>query len=167
MRFVRRREKLMSCRRLALYAFSCMLMGMYVVLAASSARPTIAAGFTQEIIADLQDVQMRGYDAFGVVATYSQDGRDFIGIAATAIASADGYNNWVFFYDGTTYLGTDTAMPSPGLQLVGSGGSGSINVQYVNYGPNDPLCCPSGRPVVIAYQYFGGHVQPNGTPPGH
>ena len=102
-------------------------LGTGVVLLVLAALPTglkvhraTAAGFTPEIVFDLSDVQQRGFDAFDVVATYSRDGHDFIGIAGTAIGSADGYNNWVFFYDGTTYLGTDTAQSSPGLQLLGS-----------------------------------------------
>jgi hypothetical protein len=169
---------MICCRRLLTRAMPAALI---VALACAGAfgaaggqRPAAGATaaqpgpvFSDAIIADIQQVVEKGYDAFDVVATFAPDGSIFIGIAGTLIGSADGYTNWVFFFAGTTYLGTDTLKPSPGLQLVGSPGAGKINVQYTNYAPDDPLCCPSLEPVTITYTWDGTAVTPSGTPPGH
>src|SRR5262249_18594794 len=110
----------------------------------------------------------KGYDPFGLVLTYGPDGSTpLIAIAGTKIGSADGYNQWVFFFTGTTFIGTDTFDPSPGLQLVGSPGSGPVNVQYVAYAPSDPPWCPTLPPVTITYTWNGSKLTPNATPPGH
>ena len=119
------------------------------------------------IISDVQQVLNKGYDPFGVVTTYGPDGSSFIAIAGTLIGSADGYNQWVFFFSGASYIGTDTGQPSPQLSLTGSPAGGAVSVSYVNYGPNDPLCCPSRAPITITYSWDGSSVTPNGTPPGH
>jgi hypothetical protein len=119
------------------------------------------------LAADTQQVVQMGYDVTGIVTTPGPDGSTFIGISGIKIGIADGYTQWVFFFNGTTYLGTDTGVPSPQLQLVGSPAAGQINVQYTNYAPNDPLCCPSLPPVTITYTWDGTRVTPSGTPPGH
>ena len=119
------------------------------------------------IISDVEQVLKKGFDPFGVVTTYSLDGSSFIAVAGTAIGSADGYSQWVFFFSGSTYLGTDTSQPSPQLSLAGSAGGGQIGVTYVNYAASDPLCCPSLAPITITYTWDGSRVTPNGTPPGH
>ena len=126
-----------------------------------------SANLTAQIAADSQKVVALGYDVFGVVTTVGPDGSNFIALSATKIGTADGYTQWVFFFDGTTYLGTDTAVPSPQLSLTGSPAPGQVNVQYINYAPSDPLCCPSLPPVTITYTWNGTNVTPNGTPPGH
>ncbi len=119
------------------------------------------------IVADINYVLNQGYDPFDVVSTYGPDGSHFIAIAAARYPSADGAGQWVFFFNGTTYLGTDTAKPSLFLSLVGSPKAGEVDVRYVNYAPNDPLCCQSRAPVTITYTWDGSKVTPSGTPPGH
>jgi hypothetical protein len=83
------------------------------------------------------------------------------------VGSADGYCQKVFFFIGTTYLGTDTFADSTRILAVTSGGVGTINVTYANYQPRDARCCPSGSPVTITYHWDGTHLTPSGTPPGH
>jgi hypothetical protein len=139
-------------------------MGDTFSVCLAPAAPSTVAGI---VAADSQRVVAMGYDVMGVVTTPGPGGGTFVGIAGMKMGTADGYTQWVFFFNGTTYLGTDTAVPSPQLQLVGSPGAGQINVQYTNYGPNDPLCCPSLPPVTITYTWDGTSVTPNGTPPGH
>jgi hypothetical protein len=134
----------------------------FSVCLASAAVASVAT----TIAADSRQVVAMGYDLIGVVTTAGPDGGTFVGIAGTKIGTADGYTQWVFFFNGTTYLGTDTAVPSPQLQLVGSPGAGQIAVQYTNYAPDDPLCCPSLPPVTITYTWDGTRVTPSGTPPG-
>lgn len=119
------------------------------------------------ISSDLSQVVGQGYEPFQVDVNAGAPGGSLIAIAGTLIGSADGYNQWVFFFLGSTYLGTDTSQPSPQLQLSGNVGPGAIAVQYVAYGPNDPLCCPTLPPVMITYTWNGDALLPNGTPPGH
>jgi hypothetical protein len=119
------------------------------------------------IKADLDTVLAQGYDPFQVQVNQGAPGGTLIAISGTLSQSADGYNQWVFFFLGAEYLGTDTASPSFGLQITGNAGPGAISVQYVAYGPNDPLCCPTLPPVVITYTWDGRSLLPNGTPPGH
>jgi len=126
-----------------------------------------APSFTSQVLADVQTVLGMGYDASGVVTTASPVGSSFIGISGVNVASADGASQWVFFFSGTTYLGTDTADTSPSLSLAGSPGSGQIDVKYSAYAPSDPLCCPSLPPVTITYTWDGASVTASGTPPGH
>lgn len=131
----------------------------------------------QMIAADIQQIQARTFNVgsfgtmsfqiFTVVSTVGPDGSIFIGLAGFRSPSADGAPMWVFFFNGTTYLGTDTLLPSPGLTLAGSPAPGQINVRYENYAANDPLCCPTLPPVTITYTWNGASVTPNGVPPGH
>ena len=125
------------------------------------------ATLTAQIAADAQQVAGMGYDVFGVVTTSGPDGSTLIALAATKIGTADGYTQWVFFFNGTTYLGTDTAVPSPQLSLAGSPAPGQVEVKYVAYGPDDPLCCPTLPPVTITYTWDGTTLTSSGTPPGH
>ena len=134
---------------------------------AAAPQQTGARGTVAAIKADLDAVLAQGYEPFQVQVNVGARGGDLIAIAGTFIQSADGYNQWVFFFLDGTYLGTDTAVPSPGLQITGNAGPGAISVQYVAYGPNDPLCCPTLPPAVITYTWDGSSLIPNGTPPGH
>lgn len=102
-----------------------------------------------------------GYDATGLVTTTAADGSLFVGISGVPTGSGSTTATWVFFFRGTTYLGTDTAVASPnGLILTGSPGPGQIDVRYAN--PNAAL-----PPVTITYTWNGSAVTPGGTPPGH
>jgi hypothetical protein len=131
----------------------------------------------QTIAADIAQIQGRSFDVgsfgsmsfqiFNVVSTTGPDGSIFIALAGFRSPSADGAPMWVFFFNGTTYLGTDTLVPSPGLNLAGSSAPGEVNVTYSNYASNDPLCCPSLPPVTITYTWDGTSVTASGTPPGH
>jgi hypothetical protein len=116
---------------------------------------------------DIQQITAMGYQVFDIQSTSGPDGSIFIVLAATKVPTADGYTQWVFMFNGTTYLGTDTGRPSPQLWLSGSPAPGEVNITYENYAPNDPLCCPSLPPLTITYTWNGTTVTPNGTPPGH
>lgn len=122
---------------------------------------------TQQIVTDAALVQGMSYEVTGVVSTVATDGNTLIAISGVKAPTADGYTQWVFFFLGTTYLGTDTAVPSPQLQLTGSPGPGQVDVRYTAYAPSDPLCCPTLPPVTITYTWNGSMLIPNGTPPGH
>jgi LppP/LprE lipoprotein len=130
---------------------------------AAGAPPSLA----NQVFSDMRAVLAMKYDVSGVVTTFAPDGSSFIGISGIPIGSADGGGQWVFFFTGTTYLGTDTAVPSSFLAFAGSPGPGQIAVSYTAYAPADPLCCPTLPPVTITYTWDGAAVTPNGTPPGH
>ncbi len=122
---------------------------------------------TGQVLSDMQKVLSLGYDVTGVVTTYGPDGSSFIGISGAKLNNADGGPQWVFFFTGASYLGTDTAVPSSFLALAGTPAAGQISVSYQNYAPGDPLCCPTLPPVTITYTWNGSTVTPSGTPPGH
>ena len=111
-----------------------------------------------QIDVNAQLVAARGYDVTGVVTAPTADGHKLIAIAGSQ-AGADPPTQWVFFFLDTAYLGTDTAVPSTQLQLVGSAGPGSVDVQYAD---NE-----GGEPVVIRYTWTSEQLEPDGTPPGH
>ena len=81
--------------------------------------------------------------------------------------SGDGYCAKTFFFNGKTFLGTDTSGNSLAINSVESAGPKVIDVTYANYKPNDPNCCPSGIPVTISYTWNGSSMTASGTPPGH
>lgn len=81
--------------------------------------------------------------------------------------SGDGKCQKVFFFIGSRLLGTDTSAPSSEINDVQPDGTGTIAVTYAHYLPQDPLCCPHGKPVTITYHWNGARLIPSGTPPGH
>jgi hypothetical protein len=129
----------------------------------SQSRPTVGS----QVISDIQQVLAMSYDVTDIVTTYDSHGTPFIGISGLKIPTADGYTQQVFFFSGSSFLGTDTSGTSPGAVVTGSPAPGQINVRYENYAPDDPLCCPSRAPVTITYSYDGSTVSASGTPPGH
>ena len=97
-----------------------------VCLALATLPPNLA-----QIDVNAQLVAARGYDVTGVVTSPTADGQNLIAISGSQ-HGADPPAQWVFFFLDTTFLGTDTAAPSPQLQLVGSAGPGSVDVQYAD-----------------------------------
>lgn len=87
---------------------------------------------------------------------------------ATCANTGDGYCQTIFFFRNRSLLGTDTKKPSREiLGLSYSHSPQAILVKYANYKPSDPMCCPSRRPVTIAYSWNGSNIVASGTPPGH
>jgi LppP/LprE lipoprotein len=130
--------------------------------------PANNAMFTADVATDADYVTAQSYEPFQILITpTTPDGPPLISIAAFQTPTADAYTQFVFFFIGSTFLGTDTSAPSPQLELTGSPGPSQVDVQYANYAPNDPLCCPSLPPVTITYTWDGASLTPNGVPPGH
>ena len=46
-----------------------------------------------------------------------------------------------------------------------SGAAGAYTITYVRYAPNDPMCCPSRRPLTIHYGWSGHILISDGAPP--
>jgi LppP/LprE lipoprotein len=130
--------------------------------------PSGGTNFSTDVTMDANYVVSQSYQPFAMLITPTMpNSPPLITIAATKVPTADGYTQWVFFFLGTTFLGTDTADPSPQLSLAGSPGPGQVDVSYVDYTDGAPLCCPDLPPVTITYTWDGAELLPSGTPPGH
>jgi hypothetical protein len=84
---------------------------------------------------------------------------------STCAGSAEHYCQNVFFFNGTTMLGTDTSKPSRDILRVTPEAGGAFHVTYANYQSGDADCCPSGKPVTVTYTWNGSGMTANGTPP--
>jgi hypothetical protein len=116
------------------------------------------------ILADINVGQQRvaatNFDVTGVATASSDAGQPLIAISGSQTTFSGTNRQFVFFFVGDTYLGTDTSIPSLApLQLVGSPGDNQIGVSY-----DDPS---GGGPVIITYRLSAGSLAPDGTPPGH
>jgi hypothetical protein len=120
------------------------------------------------LAADEGTIKAKGYTpAGGHAETQNGSGGTLYAWIGTCTGSADGHCQKVFFFNGTTYLGTDTSADSAGIMSVDTRAPEVFAVTYANYKPNDPLCCPTGTPVTITYRWTGSRLIPSGTPPGH
>jgi serine/threonine protein kinase len=86
-------------------------------------------------------------------------------ILGTLTNSADGYNNWAFFFAGNRYIGHDTTDPSLAL-AIDSRTPTVITLNYTLYGPSDPNCCPTGGTQSVRYQWNGQTLTPLDPIPG-
>jgi LppP/LprE lipoprotein len=66
-----------------------------------------------------------------------------------------------FFFAGSNYVGTDSALPSDGLKISGSGDRW-VTLAYGIYSPGDQACCPSGGHAKVRYEWSGTAVTPVG-----
>ena len=80
-------------------------------------------------------------------------------ILATKTGSADGYNNWAFFFAGNTYIGHDTSDPSTAISVFGRTKT-VITLAYQLYAPDDALCCPTAPTQNVRFQYLNGVFTP-------
>jgi hypothetical protein len=80
-------------------------------------------------------------------------------VLGTLTGSADGYNNWAFFFAGNTYIGHDATTPSMQLS-VQSRTKNTITLAYQIYGPSDPTCCPTGGIQTVRYKWDGKSLTP-------
>ncbi len=81
-------------------------------------------------------------------------------ILATLTGSADGYNNWAFFFVGNRYIGHDTKDPSLTIAVTGRRTTDTITLAYTIYAPSDPNCCPTGGTQSVRYQWNGSQLIP-------
>jgi LppP/LprE lipoprotein len=81
------------------------------------------------------------------------------GIVGYPTDSVDGHNQFVFFFVGNKYIGTDTDDPSTEIQY-GSGADTTVTVKYFLYRSADPLCCPTGGTASVGYHWTGHKLEP-------
>jgi serine/threonine protein kinase len=80
-------------------------------------------------------------------------------VLGTLTGSADGYNNWAFFFAGNRYIGHDATTPSMQIAIQ-SRTQTVITLAYQIYGPTDPTCCPTGGTQTVQYQWNGSKLVP-------
>jgi LppP/LprE lipoprotein len=120
------------------------------------------------VVHDPTVVRAKGYDpSQRFVQTSDSSGQNLYAWHGVCHGSADGYCQKMFFFIGSTYLGTDTGAASIDIMDFQPAGPGSIAVTYANYKSNDPFCCPTGRPATITYHWNGTRLVASGIPPGH
>jgi LppP/LprE lipoprotein len=131
-------------------------------------QPTIPSP-PDPIAVDRATIQARGFTPSEnqPASTPDGSGKTLYAWKATCSGSVDGHCQEVFFFLGARFLGTDTANPSRSLTIVAAVAPRKFAVTYGNYGPQDPECCPSGKPVTITYAWNGSKLVPSGKPPGH
>ena len=124
----------------------------------------LTQGPQQTTLADINVGQQRvaatNFDVTGVATAATDNGQPLIAISGSQTTFSGTNRQFVFFFVGDRFVGTDTSIPSLApLQLVGSPGPGQIAVSY-----DDPS---GGEPVSIVYTFSDGVLTPDGTPPGH
>jgi hypothetical protein len=67
------------------------------------------------------------------------------------------YEQRVFFFLGSKYLGTDTKQPSAGVSVVSQGAT-EATLAYSLYRPSDQLCCPGGGHAEVTFQLNNGKL---------
>ncbi|WP_241716838.1 LppP/LprE family lipoprotein [Sulfoacidibacillus ferrooxidans] len=75
--------------------------------------------------------------------------------AWNGVMPGDGSVQWVFFFDGSKYIGTDTAKPDTYINSIEPAGTGEIKVTYAVYTANDSIADPTGTPFSVTYQWNG------------
>jgi hypothetical protein len=107
-----------------------------------------------------QRVAATNFDVTGVATAASDAGQPLIAISGSQTTFGGTNRQFVFFFVGDTFLGTDTSIPSVApLRLISSPGDDQIGVSY-----DDPS---GGAPQTITYTLADGSLTPDGTPPGH
>jgi hypothetical protein len=79
--------------------------------------------------------------------------------------TADAHGQLVFFWANHRFLGWDSRYESASIMSVKSPGPGAFVVTYAHYARNDPLCCPSLKPVRVQSGWSGTILISNGVPP--
>lgn len=109
---------------------------------------------------DENAVAQMGYTVLSAVAPEAQFA-PLIAIPADASADSSGYVQHVFFFAGTTFLGTDTAMSSPSATVSVADTTGAlVTLVYTVYNPGDSLCCTTAQPgvAVVRFTDSGGKL---------
>jgi hypothetical protein len=111
-------------------------------------------------------VQADGYTPFSDAAATWDPTAPINVILGTLTGSADGYNQWAFFFVGNRYIGHDTKDPSITIS-VASRTPSVITLTYTIYRPSDPLCCPTSGSQDVRYQWNGSQLIPLDPIPGN
>jgi hypothetical protein len=101
----------------------------------------------------------------GRIVTISDgQGSTLTAVPAVRTPTADGYGQYVLFWHGTTFLGSDRLARLPNLgeesvQIgVVSSGSNSITLRFACYRATDPMYAPSLPSVDVTYHWTGARL---------
>lgn len=131
--------------------------------------PTDAAAQPAATVsADENAVTQMGYSPFGAGVQAETQFAPLVAIGADQTSDSSGYVQHVFFFSGTSYLGTDTALnsPSAGVSVIDTTGD-TVTLAYSLYAPGDPVCCPTADPgvAVVRFTLSGGNLVASPAPP--
>ena len=85
-------------------------------------------------------------------------------VLGTLTGSADGYNNWAFFFAGNRLHRPRRHDPEH-ADRDPSRTTTVITLAYQLYGPSDPTCCPTGGTQTVRYQWNGSQARPARSDP--
>ncbi len=126
----------------------------------TSTAPTLASLSRAEAT-----VMADGYTPYANSASFWDPTAPINVILATLTNSADGYNNWAFFFVGNKYIGHDASDPSLTISILRRTPT-VITLSYTLYAPADPNCCPSGGTQSVRFQWNGTSLTPLDPIPG-
>jgi len=114
-----------------------------------------------------REIEARDFDPTGAPAAVELGpGEFFIAHRAICVDSVDGACQSVFFFVNDRFVATDADNPWFGIADPEATAAGEILLSYVNYLPEDPLCCPSGEPIEITFTWDGSSLVSSAIPPG-
>ncbi len=99
------------------------------------------------------------------VAVMTVPGQYLIAQHAFCKDTADGKCQSVFFFLNDEYVGRDATSPWYGISEPMATPGDTIILEYANYLPDDPLCCPTGDPIRIEFYWDGTSLRRSQTPP--
>jgi hypothetical protein len=106
-----------------------------------------------------------GYTPYENSGTFWDPSAPINVILGTLTNSADGFNNWAFFFAGNRYIGHATSDPSLAISIAGRTPT-VITLSYTLYAPSDPNCCPTGGMQQVRFQWNGSSLTPLDPIPG-
>ncbi len=125
----------------------------------TSAPPTSTAPVLASLSQAESVVKDDGYTPYSDSASNWDPTAPINVILGTLTGSADGFNNWAFFFAGNTFIGHDTSDPSAQISVFGRTNN-VITLSYQLFAPNDPLCCPTAPSQAVRFQYLDGVLTP-------
>lgn len=79
--------------------------------------------------------------------------------------TADAYGQIVFFWHNNVFNSQSSTYETTAVDTVTSPAPGAFVIRYARYRKNDPLCCPTLKPLKVSYGWSGRILISNGVPP--
>jgi hypothetical protein len=106
------------------------------------------------------DCNISGYSAGSLPDFYG----DPAGYHVILGCGPTGDNSYAFFFQGTRFMGTDTAQPSQNITMKTRTAT-TVTIAYQIYNPGDPAAAPTGGTVDVVFQLSGAQVVPESPIP--
>ena len=131
----------------------------------STAPPTTTAPVLASLQSAEATVMAAGYTPYENSGTFWDPSAPINVILGTLTNSADGFNNWAFFFAGNRYIGHDTSDPQPGDLHRGPHPDGH-HLELHAVRAVRPNCCPTGGMQQVRFQWNGSSLTPLDPIPG-